>query len=140
MLVRTDPFRDLDRLTQQLLGTATRPAAMPMDAYRKGDTFYIHLDLPGVSAESIDLTVEQNVLTVRAERQPIQIDGAEMIVAERPGGVFTRQVFLGDTLDTENIGADYTAGILTLTIPVHEQAKPRTIQITGHEDHKQVTA
>ncbi|HEX2317834.1 MAG TPA: Hsp20/alpha crystallin family protein [Streptosporangiaceae bacterium] len=140
MLVRTDPFRDLDRLTQQLLGTATRPAAMPMDAYRKGDTFYIHLDLPGVSAESIDLTVEQNVLTVRAERQPIQIDGAEMIVAERPGGVFTRQVFLGDTLDTENIGADYSAGILTLTIPVHEQAKPRTIQITGHEDHKQVTA
>jgi len=139
MLVRTDPFRDLDRLTQQLLGTATRPAAMPMDAYRKGDTFYIHLDLPGVSAESIDLTVEQNVLTVRAERQPIQIDGAEMIVAERPGGVFTRQVFLGDTLDTENIGADYSAGILTLTIPVHEQAKPRTIQITGHEDHKQVT-
>ena len=140
MLVRTDPFRDLDRLTQQLLGTATRPAAMPMDAYRKGDTFYIHLDLPGVSAESIDLTVEQNVLTVRAERQPIQIDGAEMIVAERPGGVFTRQVFLGDTLDVENIGADYSAGILTLTIPVHEQAKPRTIQITGHEDHKQVTA
>jgi HSP20 family protein len=140
MLVRTDPFRDLDRLTQQLLGTATRPAAMPMDAYRKGDTFYIHLDLPGVSAESIDLTVEQNVLTVRAERQPIQIDGAEMIVAERPGGVFTRQVFLGDTLDTENIGADYSAGILTLTIPVHEQAKPRTIQITGHEDHKQVAA
>ena len=139
MLVRTDPFRDLDRLTQQLLGTATRPAAMPMDAYRKGDTFYIHLDLPGVSAESIDLTVEQNVLTVRAERQPIQIDGAEMIVAERPGGVFTRQVFLGDTLDTENIGADYSAGILTLTIPVHEQAKPRTIQITEHEDHKQVT-
>jgi HSP20 family protein len=140
MLVRTDPFRDLDRLTQQLLGTATRPAAMPMDAYRKGDTFYVHFDLPGVSAESIDLTVEQNVLTVRAERAPVQVDGAEMIVAERPAGVFTRQVFLGDTLDTDNIGADYSAGILTLTIPVHELAKPRSIQITGHEDHKQVTA
>jgi HSP20 family protein len=140
MLVRTDPFRDLDRLTQQLLGTATRPAAMPMDAYRKGDTFYIHFDLPGVSAESIELTVEQNVLTVRAERRPEPVDGAEMIVAERPAGVFTRQVFLGDTLDTDSIGADYSAGILTLTIPVHEQAKPRTIQITGHEDHKQVTA
>jgi HSP20 family protein len=140
MLVRTDPFRDLDRLTQQLLGTAARPAAMPMDAYRKGDTFYVHFDLPGVSAESIDLTVEQNVLTVRAERAPVQVDGAEMIVAERPAGVFTRQVFLGDTLDTDNIGADYSAGILTLTIPVHEVAKPRTIQITGHEDHKQVTA
>jgi HSP20 family protein len=140
MLVRTDPFRDLDRLTQQLLGTATRPAAMPMDAYRKGDTFYIHFDLPGVRAESIELTVEQNVLTVRAERRPEPVDGAEMIVAERPAGVFTRQVFLGDTLDTDSIGADYSAGILTLTIPVHEQAKPRTIQITGHEDHKQVTA
>src|ERR1700683_3442785 len=113
MLVRTDPFRDLDRLTQQLLGTATRPAAMPMDAYRNGDTFYIHFDLPGVSAESIELTVEQNVLTVRAERRPEPIDGAEMIVAERPAGVFTRQVFLGDTLDTDSIGADYSAGILT---------------------------
>ena len=140
MLVRTDPFRDLDRITQQLLGTATRPAAMPMDAYRQGDTFCIHFDLPGVSAESIGLTVEQNVLTVRAERRPEQPDGAEMIVAERPAGVFTRQVFLGDTLDTEHIGADYSAGVLTLTIPVHEQAKPRSIHITGHEDRKQVTA
>ena len=140
MLVRTDPFRDLDRITQQLLGTATRPSAMPMDAYRQGDTFYIHFDLPGVSADTIGLTAEQNVLTVRAERRPDQPDGAEMIVAERPAGLFTRQVFLGDTLDTEHIGADYSAGVLTLTIPVHEQAKPRSIQITGHEDHKQVTA
>jgi HSP20 family protein len=140
MLVRTDPFRELDRITQQLLGTATRPAAMPMDAFRKGDTFYIHFDLPGISAESIDLTVEQSVLTVRAERRPEQPDGAEMMVAERPAGVFTRQVFLGDTLDTEHIGADYSAGVLTLTIPVHEQAKPRSIQVTGHEDRKQVTA
>jgi HSP20 family protein len=140
MLVRTDPFRDLDRLTQQLLGTAARPAAMPMDAYRNGDTFYVHFDLPGVSADSIDLTVEQSVLTVRAERRPVQVEGAEMIVAERPGGVFTRQVFLGDTLDAENIAADYNAGVLTLSIPVHEQAKPRSIQITGHEDRQQVTA
>lgn len=140
MLVRTDPFRDLDRITQQLLGTATRPTAMPMDAYRQGDTFYIHFDLPGVSAETIGLTAEQNVLTVRAERRPEQPDGAEMIVAERPSGTFTRQVFLGDTLDAEHIAADYSAGILTLTIPVHEQAKPRTIAITGHEDRKQVTA
>ena len=139
MLVRTDPFRDLDRLAQQLLGTAARPSAMPMDAYRKGDIFYVHFDLPGVSAESIDLTVEQNVLTVNAERKPAQPDGAEMIVAERPGGVFTRKVFLGDTLDADSIAADYSAGILTLTIPVHEQAKPRTIQITGHEDRRKVT-
>jgi HSP20 family protein len=140
MLIRTDPFRELDRLTQQLLGTAARPAAMPMDAYRKGDDFYVQFDLPGVTAESIELTVEQNVLTVRAERTPAQADGAEMLVAERPVGTFTRQVFLGDTLDAEHIAADYSAGILTLTIPVHEQAKPRTIAITGHEDRKQVSA
>jgi HSP20 family protein len=143
MLMRTDPFRELDRLTQQVLGTAARPAAMPMDAYRRGDNFYIHLDLPGVSAESIDLTVEQNVLTVRAERAPAQAvsaDGAEMIVAERPYGTFTRQVFLGETLDAEHIGADYTAGVLTLTIPIHEAAKPRNIQITSSDAKQAVTA
>jgi HSP20 family protein len=140
MLVRTDPFRELDRLTQQVLGTVARPAAMPMDAYRDGDTFYVHFDLPGVSADSIDLTVEQNVLTVRAERKPAQPGGAEMLAAERPAGVFTRQVFLCDTLDADNIAADYSAGVLTLSIPVHEQAKPRSIQITGHEDRKKVTA
>ena len=135
MLMRTDPFRELDRLTQQVLGTAARPAAMPMDAYRQGDTFYIHFDLPG-----IDLTVEQNVLTVRAERVPARNDGAEMIVAERPYGTYTRQVFLGETLDAEKIAADYAAGVLTLTIPVHEAAKPRSIHVTS-SDHKQaVTA
>jgi HSP20 family protein len=139
MLMRTDPFRELDRLTQQVLGTAARPAAMPMDAYRQGDAFYIHFDLPGVRTESIDLTVEQNVLTVRAERTPVDADGAEMIVAERPYGTFTRQVFLGETLDAEHIGADYSAGILTLTIPVHEAAKPRSIQVTSH-DQKQAVA
>ena len=140
MLVRTDPFRELDRLTQQLLGTAARPAAMPMDAYRDGDTFYVHFDLPGVSTDTIELTVERNVLTVRAERKPDQPGGAEMLVAERPAGVFTRQVFLGDTLDADHIAADYSAGVLTLSIPVHEQAKPRSIAVTGHEDRKKVTA
>jgi HSP20 family protein len=140
MLMRTDPFRELDRLTQQVFGTAARPAAMPMDAYRQGDTFYIHLDLPGVSAESIDLTVEQNVLTVRAERAPVQADGAEMIVAERPYGTYTRQVFLGETLDAEHIGADYASGVLTLTIPVREAAKPRNIQVTSRDDKQAVTA
>jgi len=140
MLVRTDPFRELDRLTQQVFGTSARPAAMPMDAYRKGDTFYVHFDLPGVSADSIELTVEQSVLTVRAERRPEPVDGAEMLIAERPAGIFTRQVFLGDTLDADKIAADYNAGVLTLTIPVHEQAKPRTIQVTGHDHRKKVTA
>jgi len=140
MLMRTDPFRELDRLTQQVLGTAARPVAMPMDAYRKGDEFFIHFDLPGVQADSIELTVEQNVLTVRAERTPVDADGIEMLLSERPYGTFTRQVFLGETLDAENVSADYTAGILTLTIPVHEAAKPRSIQVTSRDDQKQVTA
>jgi HSP20 family protein len=140
MLMRTDPFRELDRLTQQVFGTAARPTAMPMDAYRQGDNFYIHLDLPGISAESIELTVEQNVLTVRAERVPAQVDGAQMIVAERSYGIFSRQVFLGETLDADNIGADYAAGVLTLTIPVREAAKPRNIQVTSSDQHQSVTA
>ena len=135
MLMRTDPFRELDRLTQQMLGTAARPATMPMDAYRQGDSFYVHFDLPGIRADSITLTVEQNVLTVRAERVPARNDGAEMIVAERPYGTFTRQVFLGETLD-----ADYAAGVLTLTIPVHEAAKPRNIHITSSDQQHAVTA
>jgi HSP20 family protein len=140
MLMRTDPFRELDRLTQQVFGTAARPAAMPMDAYRQGDDFYIHFDLPGIDADSINLTVEQNVLTVKAERAPVKVDGAEMIVAERPYGTFTRQVFLGETLDADKIVADYAAGVLTLTIPVHEAAKPRNIQITSSDRKQAVTA
>jgi HSP20 family protein len=140
MLMRTDPFRELDRLTQQVLGTTARPAAMPMDAYRQGDSFYIHFDLPGVNADSINLTVEQNVLTVRADRNPVKAEGAELIVAERPYGTFTRQVFLGETLDTDQIAADYNAGVLTLTIPVHEAAKPRNIEITSSDRKQAVTA
>ncbi|HEV8275623.1 MAG TPA: Hsp20/alpha crystallin family protein [Streptosporangiaceae bacterium] len=138
MLMRTDPFREFDRLTQQMLGTVARPVAMPMDAYRKGDTFYLHLDLPGIQRDSIDLTVEQNVLTVRAERPGLQPDGIEMIAAERPAGTFTRQVFLGDTLDTDNMSADYTAGVLTLSISIHEAAKPRKVEITS-QDTKQIS-
>jgi HSP20 family protein len=139
MLMRTDPFRELDRLTQQVFGTVARPAAMPMDAYRKGDTFYMQLDLPGIRLDSIDLTVEQNVLTIRADRPATQPDGAELIVAERPAGVFTRQVFLGDTLDPDHMSADYTAGVLTLSIPVHESAKPRKVEITS-QDAKQLSS
>ena len=113
---------------------------MPMDAYRQGDSFYIHFDLPGIDASSIDLTVEQNVLNVRAERVPVRTDGVEMIVAERPYGTFTRQVFLGETLDAEKIAADYAAGVLTLIIPVHEAAKPRNIQVTSSDQKQAVTA
>jgi HSP20 family protein len=131
MLMRTDPFRELDRLTQQFFGEATRPAAMPMDAYRAGDEFLVHFDLPGIDPESIELDVERNVLNVRAERRSPAPEDAEMLVAERPTGAFTRQLFLGDTLDTDRIDASYEAGVLTLRIPVAEQAKPRRIQITG---------
>ncbi|MEU1475933.1 Hsp20/alpha crystallin family protein [Streptomyces sp. NPDC001668] len=131
MLMRTDPFREFDRLAQQVLGSNARPAAMAMDAYRAGDDFVVHFDLPGVDPETIDLDVERNVLNVRAERRVPAPEGAEMIVAERPTGTFTRQLFLGDTLDTERIDASYDAGVLTLRIPVAEQAKPRRIHITG---------
>jgi HSP20 family protein len=133
MLMRTDPFRDLDRLTQQLLGTTTRPVALPMDAYRDGDTFVIQFDVPGTSLDSIEITVEQNVLTVHAERAGLRDDGVEMIVSERSRGRFSRQVFLGETLDAENITADYTAGVLTLRIPVREAAKPRKVEIASSD-------
>ncbi|GHF64810.1 hypothetical protein GCM10010218_52830 [Streptomyces mashuensis] len=139
MLMRTDPFRELDRLTQQLLGTPAHPAAMPMDAYRDGDTFVIELDLPGVTPESIDLDVERNVLTVRAERRPSVGEGVETVVAERPAGTFSRQVFLGETLDTERIDAVYEAGVLRLRIPVAEHAKPRKITISGGDGRRQIS-
>ncbi|AZM57857.1 heat-shock protein Hsp20 [Streptomyces sp. WAC 01529] len=130
MLMRTDPFREFDRLAQQVFNSA-RPAGMQMDAYREGDDFVVHFDLPGVDPESIDLDVERHVLNVRAERRSPAPEGVEMIAAERPTGTFSRQLFLGDTLDTERIDASYDAGVLTLRIPVAEQAKPRKIQISG---------
>ena len=129
MLLRTaDPFRDFDRLTQQLLGTTSRPAVMPMDAWREGESFVIEFDLPGVSAETIDLDVERNVLTVRAERLARNGDW-EMLASERPRGVFSRQLVLGDNLDLERIEASYDAGVLRLIVPVAEKAKPRKIQV-----------
>ena len=130
MLLRTtDPFRDFDRLAQQVLGTTNRPAPMPMDAWREGDRFVIEFDLPGVAKDSVDLDVERNVLTVRAERVARNGDW-EMLASERPRGVFSRQLVLGDNLDLDRIEARYDAGVLRLTVPVAERAKPRRIQIT----------
>jgi HSP20 family protein len=139
MLMRTDPFREFDRLAQQVLGsgqgTWSRPSVMPMDAYRHGDEFVVEFDLPGVDPNAIDLSVERNVLTVRAERRPsLREESVEMQVSERTLGVFSRQLFLGDTLDTDRIAADYSAGVLTLRIPVAERAKPRTISISRSDD------
>jgi HSP20 family protein len=131
MLVRTDPFRDFDRLAQQIWGTTARPAAMPMDAWRDGEQIVVEFDLPGVDLDSVDLDVERNVLTVRAERRGSTGDDSEMIAAERPRGVFSRQLILGDTLDTDRVQASYTAGVLTLRIPVAEKAKPRRIAISN---------
>jgi HSP20 family protein len=134
MLLRTaDPFRDIDRLAGQLLGTTNRPAVMMLDAWREGDVFQIELDLPGVARESIDLDVERNVLTVRAERLARNGDW-EMLACERPRGVFSRQLVLGDNLDLDRIEATYDAGVLRLSIPVAERAKARKIEITGVED------
>jgi HSP20 family protein len=145
MLMRTDPFRELDRFTQQVFGTPgtwTKPAAMPMDAYRAGDEFVVCFDLPGVSPDAIELDIERNVLTVKAERRPVAGgDDVQMQVSERPLGVFSRQLFLGDTLDTDHIAADYEAGVLTLRIPVAEKAKPRRIEISGAaSDRKEIQA
>ena len=129
MLMRTDPFRDLDRVAQQVFGTRARPAAMPIDAYRHGEEFVVHFDLPGVDADSIDMTVERNVLTVHAQRERAADDGVEMLIAERPLGMFSRQLFLGDTLDADRIAATYANGVLTIRVPVADRAKPRRLHI-----------
>ncbi|MBW3645979.1 MAG: Hsp20/alpha crystallin family protein [Actinobacteria bacterium] len=128
MLMRYDPFRDIDRLTQQLAGER-RASAMPMDAYRENEHFVVQFDLPGVDPESIDLTVEKNALTVRAERMWQAGDGVEVLVAERPQGSFSRQLFLGEGLDPDRIEARYDQGVLTVTIPVAERAKARKIEV-----------
>jgi HSP20 family protein len=140
MLMRTDPFRDLDRLTQQVFGTSARPAVMPMDAWREGDDFYVELDLPGIDPESLDLDIERNVVTVKASRPQLDPDRS-MLAAERTRGVFSRQLFLGENLDTDAIRADYRDGVLRLVIPVAEKAKPRKIEITHHNgEHQAINA
>lgn len=141
MLMMSDPFRQFDRLTQQVLGTAARPAAMAMDAWREENQFVVAVDLPGVDPGSIDVNVEQNVLTIRAERKETLGDGVELIAAERPRGVFSRQLLLGETLDTENVKAGYDGGVLTVRIPVAEKAQPRKIEVTaGTGGQQQINA
>ena len=134
MLIRNaDPFREFDRLTQQLMGTTNRPVAMPMDAWREGDRFVLEFDLPGVAPESVDLDVERNVLTIRAERVPGNGDW-QMLASERPRGAFSRQLVLGDNLDLEHIEAAYRDGVLRLVVPVAEKAKPRRIEVKTESD------
>ncbi|WP_439594144.1 Hsp20/alpha crystallin family protein [Microbacterium sp.] len=130
MLMQHDPFRDLDRLTRQVFGTVARPASMPLDAWRDGDEFVVELDLPGIDPGKLDIDVERNVLTIRAERLSRMPDAANSVASERAWGVFSRQLVLGDSLDTEHVDADYTAGVLRLRIPIAERAKPRKIDVS----------
>ena len=130
MLMRFDPFRELDRQFDRRVPRHW-PAGMPIDAYRRGDHFYVHFDLPGVDPDSVDLEVEKNVLTVRAERSWAPAEGDEVVVAERPRGTFSRQLFLGETLDANRVEASYDKGVLTVSIPVAEAAKPRKVAISG---------
>jgi HSP20 family protein len=140
MLIRSDPFRDLDRLTQQMFATMSRPVAMPMDAYRVGDEYLVHLDLPGVDPATIDLSVERDVLTVAAERRSPVADGTAMQIAERPTGRFSRRLFLGDSLNSERIEARYDAGVLTLRIPIAPEARPRRIAVNAGRTPLQLEA
>lgn len=141
MLVRTDPFRDLDRLTEQLFGTAARPARMPLDAWREGDTFVAEFDLPGIDPDTVEIDIERNVLSVRADR-PAREGINELIAAERPRGVFRRQLILGDNLDAERVHATYVDGVLRITLPIAERAKPRKVQVTraGSDASKEISA
>ncbi|MDG4787449.1 Hsp20/alpha crystallin family protein [Micromonospora sp. WMMD1102] len=137
MLMRTDTFREFDRFAQQALGTLvsgtrSRPTAIPMDAYRNDEEFVVAFDLPGVAPDAIELNVERNLLTVRAERRPPHLgENARAQVSERPLGAFSRQIFLGDGLDTDRIEASHENGVLAVRIPVREQAKPRRVTITS---------
>jgi HSP20 family protein len=140
MLLRTDPFRDFDRLAQQILGAGTtaRPAIMPMDAWREGDSFVLEFDLPGIAPDTLDIDVERNVLTVRAER-PSRSGDWEPLAAERPKGLFSRQLVLGDNLDLEQMDASYEGGVLRLRVPIAERAKPRKIQVSRGQDAAEIT-
>ncbi len=141
-LMRSDPFRELDRLAQQMWGTQGRPAVMPMplDAYRRGDNFVVDVDLPGVDPESIDISVERDVLTIKAERSWSPEEGVEVTLAERPQGSFSRQLFLGQNLDSDHIQANYDKGVLTLTIPVAEKAKARKVEVTTGGGQRAINA
>jgi HSP20 family protein len=129
-LMRFDPFRDLDRLTEQAFGRVAR--TMPMEAFRRGDEFVVALDVPGVDPADVDVTVEHNVVSVQARRRPLHADGDELVIDERPQGEFSRQLFLGDNLDSAKLSANVDRGVLTITVPVAESSKPRRVEI-GHD-------
>lgn len=139
MLMRTDPFREFEDMLRQA-DRQVRSIGMPMDAYRRDDEFVVDLDLPGVDEDSIDVTVERDMLQISARRTARHTEGDQVLVAERPQGSVTRQLFLGQGLDTDRIEATYDDGVLTVVIPVAEQAKPRQIKIGGGSGAKAVNA
>lgn len=138
MLMRFDPMREFDRVFEQAW-SQTRQGSVPMDAYRHGDSFVLHFDLPGIDPASIDLTVERNSLTVSAERHWQQVEGDQIVASERRQGTFTRQLSLGDGLDTDRIEASYENGVLTLTVPVSERSKPRRIDVSTEPHREAIT-
>jgi HSP20 family protein len=127
--LRFDPFRDFDRLAAEMFGAARTPSLMPMDCLRTEEQFVVRFDLPGIDPDSLDVSAENQTLTVRAERTRRDPEGSTYLVSERPSGTYSRQLVLGDGLAVDNIRAEYRDGVLTLIIPVAEQAKPRKIEI-----------
>jgi HSP20 family protein len=136
-IMRFDPFRDLDRLTQEWFGASRAMRAIPMEAYRRGDSFYVHFDLPGINPNDVEVTAEPNVVTVRAQRQTPRQEGDEVLVDERPHASFSRQIILGENVDTERMQASYDQGVLTLMIPVAEQAKPHRVEVSAQASSPQ---
>lgn len=142
-MIRFDPFRDVDRLAERLLSSTTDMSqalrAMPLDVYRSGDHYVVHCDLPGADPGSVDVSVEGRALTIRAQRSA-RPDNADWLTQERQTGVFVRQLTLGPEVDFDHIEATYTDGVLTLTLPVAEQAKPRRIEVTHPVGQTQLTS
>jgi HSP20 family protein len=143
-VLRFDPFRDMDRLAEQVLGaqagSARAPRFMPMDLYRSGDHYVVHADLPGVDPGSVDVSVDGGTLTIKAQRSGRTEESVDWIVCERFAGTYMRQLFLGDGVDADQISATYHNGVLTLSIPVAEKAKPRRIQVSAPADQTVIEA
>ena len=136
MAMNFDPFRDLDRVTSALMDFRQGPRLMPMDLYREGDTYVLSADLPGLDPGSVDIDVDGQLLTIRAERTLANHTGVKWLTRERQEGSFLRQINLGQGIDVEQISANYANGVLSVTLPVTEKAKPRRIEVsTGSEEH-----
>ena len=138
MAMNFDPFRELDRVASALMDTQQGPRLMPMDLYREGDHYVLNADLPGIDPGSVDIAVDGELLTIRAERSLRGTEGVNWLARERRGGSFLRQLTLGQGIDTEGIRASYANGVLSVTIPVSERAKPRKIEVTSSENTMQV--